>query len=121
MSASNYNYVCFDCRTAIRHPKTAKQAPKCLSCGAECFCLGYKVEIPKHTEHKEWQAIYNESMRRQRESNDRMALFRVRRIHWLEHEIDRLSAMPENRDRSRQIKKLREELATRRSISTVSS
>jgi hypothetical protein len=50
-----------------------------------------------------------------------MALFRVRRIHWLEQELGRLSAMPENRDRSRQIKKLREELATCRSISTVSS
>ena len=120
VSASNYNYVCFDCRTAIRHPKTAKQAPKCLSCGAPCFCLGYKVEIPKHTEQKEWQAIHKESMRRLRESNDRMALSRVRRAHWLEHEIARLSAMPENRDRSRQIKKLREELASRRSAPTVS-
>jgi hypothetical protein len=36
----------------------------------------------------------------------------VRRQHFLEQEINRMRQMPENRDRSRQIKQLEEQLAT---------
>lgn len=110
MSASNHNYVCFACRTAIRHPKTAPNAPKCRECGEECFCLGYKVEIPKHDDIKAWRELRAECRRRELASDEALALRRVRRQHFVEHEILHLREMPENRDRTRQIRKLEKEL-----------
>lgn len=111
MSASNNNYVCFNCRTAIRYPKTAPEAPKCRECGSECFCLGYKVEIPKHDDIKAWRELRAESGRRALASQQMLTLREVRRQHFVEKEICRLRKMPDNRDRNRQIKKLEEELA----------
>jgi len=111
MSASNYNYVCFECRTAIRHPKTATHAPKCRDCGNECFCLGYKVEIPKHADIRSWRELLAECERRASYFEETIEFRGVRRQHFLEQEILRLRQMPDNRDRNRQIKKLEEELA----------
>ena len=111
MSASNHNYVCFDCRTAIRYPKTAAAAPKCRECGEECFCLGYKVEIPKHDDIKAWRELRAECERRELACEESISLRGVRRQHFVEQEIRRLRNLPDNRDRNRQIKKLEEELA----------
>ena len=112
MSASNHNYVCFTCRTAIRHPKTAPNTPSCLSCGAECFNLGYKVEVPKHDDLKAWRELRAECERRAAASRQELVVRSVRKQHFLEQEINRMRQMPENRDRSRQIKQLEEQLAT---------
>lgn len=111
MSASNHNYVCFGCRTAIRYPKTTPHPPKCRECGAECFCLGYKVEIPKHDDIKVWRELRAECERRAMASDEAISLKGVRRKHFVEQEIRRLRELPDNRDRTRQIKKLEEELA----------
>ena len=110
MSASNHNYVCFDCRYAIRHPKTAPVAPKCKNCGAECYCLGYKVAIPKRDNIKSWGEIAEESRRRDILYEHNSTLQTVHRQHFVEREIQRLQQKEENRDRSRAIKKLLEEL-----------
>lgn len=111
MSASNHNYVCFKCRTAIRHPKTAPEAPLCLSCGVGCFNLGYKVEIPKRDDLKSWSDLQAECERRDVALRESLALRGVRRQHFLEQEITRMRQMSDNRDRNRQIKKLEDELA----------
>lgn len=47
LSASNCNWVCFDCRFVTRQAKMSRHIPKCADCGSDCYCLGYKVEIPK--------------------------------------------------------------------------
>ncbi len=107
---SNSNYVCFRCRTSIRHPKISRKAPKCLACGEECFCLGSKVAIPKHDDEKAWKKLRDESWRRARASAGAASLRRVRRQHFLEQEIIRLKALPTNRDRNRRIGKLEKEL-----------
>jgi len=112
MSASNHNYVCFECRTTIRHAKTAKKKPHCLSCGAECFNLGYKVEVPKHDDLRAWRELRAECERRAEVARQERAVRSVRKQHFLEQEINRMRQMPENRDRSRQIKQLEEELST---------
>ncbi len=110
MPVSNYNYVCFRCRTAIRHPQKSTSAPKCLACGEECFGLGSKVEIPRRTELRKWHALELECQRRTGAAADRRNLQKVRRQHFVEQEIRRLRELPENRDRNRHIKKLQAEL-----------
>ena len=110
MSASNHNYVCFNCRTAIRHPKTASRAPRCLTCGVECFCLGYMVEVPRHDDLRAWRDLHTECERRLQASQKTSVLGTVRRQHFLEQKIRRLGSMVSNQDRNRQIKRLEEEL-----------
>ncbi|RYD40109.1 MAG: hypothetical protein EOP85_14805 [Verrucomicrobiaceae bacterium] len=111
MSASNENWVCFVCRTSRREPKTADRGPACHECGAECFCIGSKVEVPKHEAVKEWRELQAECTRRLEAGRENRRVRRVQRQHLLEKEIARMEALPLNKDRTRQIKHLREELA----------
>lgn len=115
MSASNYNWVCFECRKSRRQPKTSGQIPICPDCGRECFCLGYKVEVPRQDAIREWRLLLGECRRRIHARLDQQQLSNVRRQHLLEKEIARMEALGENKDRERQIKKLKEELTRRRS------
>jgi hypothetical protein len=115
MSASNYNWVCFDCRTSRRQPKTSEQIPVCPDCGRERFCLGYKVEVPRREAVREWRQLRDECRRRLHVNQDRVQQATIRRQHYLEKEIVRMEALGENKDRARQIKKLEEELTRRRS------
>jgi hypothetical protein len=114
MSASNYNWVCFECRTTRRHPKMSDQIPLCPDCGRECFCLGYKVEVPRREAVREWRQLREECWRRLHARQDHVQRSNVRRQHDLEKEITRMEALGENKDRERQINKLKEELRIKR-------
>ncbi len=57
MSASNHNWVCFDCRSSFRQAKNEKRVPVCGECAAERYCLGYKVEVPKKTDERGWRKL----------------------------------------------------------------
>ena len=83
----------------------------CLNCGAQCFNLGYKVEVPKHGDLKSWRDLRAECERRLVAHRDDLVVSGVRRQHFLEHEIERMRQMPDNHDRERQINKLEEQLA----------
>ncbi|RYD83178.1 MAG: hypothetical protein EOP84_08280 [Verrucomicrobiaceae bacterium] len=111
MSASNDNWVCFVCRTSRREPKIAKVRPTCHDCGADCFCIGSKVEVPKREAVKEWGELQAECQRRLDFWHQYSRVREVRRQHSLEKEIARMEALPLNIDRTRQIRALREDLA----------
>lgn len=113
MSASNYNWVCFDCQTAVRQAKYSNRVPKCGSCGDDCFCLGYKVHVPKKGAAKSWAALREECRARLFAHQARMKRWNARRKHELEREIARLEVMAPNVDRARRIQKLKDELAHR--------
>lgn len=115
MSASNCNWVCFECRTSRRQPKISGQIPACPDCGRECFCLGYKVEVPRRDAVREWRQLREECRKRLYARQDLQQQSNVRRQHDLEKEIARMEALGENKDRERQIRKLKEELTRRRS------
>ncbi len=114
MSASNFNWVCFDCRTTQRRPKVGARVPSCLECGAECFCLGYKVEVPRRSALRQWRQLREVCRLRLFAIQERVERWRVRRMHDLEKEIGRMEKLGANKDRARQINKLEEELAQRR-------
>lgn len=95
----------------MRKTRPLARVPLCTSCGSECFNLGHKVEVPKKSDQGAWRELRDECRRRAMTAIDEAAVRKVRRKHATEKEIVRLSAMPENRDRTRQIKKLREDLS----------
>ena len=110
MSASNHNWVCFDCHFVKRQPKTAKRVPKCPECGSDCFCLGYKVEIPKKSDTSGWSKLRAECQRRHLASSDMQAIRRVREAHTAERQIARLRTLGPNKDREKIIAKLNDKV-----------
>jgi len=106
MSANNW--VCFDCRIALREAKTAPHVPKCPDCGADCHCLGYKVEIPKKANTRGWRKLRLDCRKRQLAWNDRQAVNRVRQVHAAERRIAYLRSLGPNRDREKLIAELAE-------------
>ena len=114
MPTSNYNWVCFDCRTVIRQTKYSNRIPKCVSCGDDCFCLGDKVAVPRKEVVKSWAALRKDCRSRMLAEEDRRQRWNARRKHELERAIEQLEAMTENKDRTRRIARLTEELAKRR-------
>ena len=107
MSASNYSWVCFECRLVVRQPKTAKRIPKCLGCGSECYCLGYKVEVPKKEDLRSWRKLREDCRARELARSDAEAVAKVRGAHEAERRIAELLALPANRDRSKLIAELK--------------
>ncbi len=88
----------------------SRRIPLCPECGRECFNLGYKVAIPRRSAAKSWRLIRMESRRRLLVWDAYMSRYRVRRRHYLEKEIARMGAMEPNRERSRQIRKMQDQL-----------
>lgn len=110
ISTSNNNWVCFPCRTVLRQAKTYAAVPACPRCGTEIFCLGSKVEVPPQRAVRAWNRIRQESRRRLYSGIRMDKLRKTRRQHALEKEIARMSQLPLNRDRTRQIRMLVEDL-----------
>lgn len=112
MSASNYNWVCFDCRFVTRQPKTARRDPKCGACGSACYCLGYKVEVPKKSDAKGWKSLRYECGKRLSAWYERQAVQRVREAHDAEHRLTHLRSLAPNKDREKLIADLRKRIRT---------
>ena len=110
MSASNYNWVCFDCRFVTRQSKPALRVPKCTHCGADCWCLGYKVAIPKKSDMTGWKKLRLESRKRYLESSENKAVDRVRKAHAAERHIAQLRSLAPNKDREKMITELKKSL-----------
>lgn len=106
MSASNYNWVCFRCRLSNRRSKAAWTIPKCSECGADLYCLGYKVEVPKKLGVRGWRKLHLDCRKRVLASSDQQAIRRVRTVHHAEREIARLRAMGTAKGRQKVIREL---------------
>jgi hypothetical protein len=107
MSASNYSWVCFDCRFVVRQPKTAMRVPKCTGCGSDCYSLGYKVEIPKKDDIRGWRKLRDDCRSRALNEADQNSVEAVRAIHSAERRVAQLRSLPKNKDREKLIEALK--------------
>lgn len=110
MSANNNNWVCFECQIVLREPKSIDRTPTCPECREDCYCLGYKVAVPKKTDKKAWLQLRQECRNREYERIERNAKARVARQHDLERRIARLQSHDENPGRIWLIKELKLEV-----------
>lgn len=110
MSASNYNWVCFECRIVIRQAKTAKRIPKCLGCGSGSFCLGYKVEVPKKEDVRGWSQLRDDCRTREIVRIEKEAADKRRYATATKLRIEQLEALPANKERAKLIAQLKRNL-----------
>ncbi len=111
---SNYHWVCFACREAVRCPGSSDDV-RCPSCASPCQNIGYKTPGPPKSKLKLWQALEASYAEARQSYAARSKLATVRRIHDLEKEIARIQSLPENPGRGELIKSLTKQLETARS------
>src|SRR5215468_8554564 len=107
---SNANYICFDCRQAVRRATPERAVVRCPTCGQRCQYLGRKIPVPPKAKVATWRALrasmatvrVNWALRQQRDA--------VKRRHALEKSIAELEARPSNASRDHLLNKLRREL-----------
>jgi hypothetical protein len=88
----------------------SRRIPKCANCGSECYCLGYKVEIPKKADARGWKAIRLESRKRHFARAYREVVSRVREAHKAERRVAHLRSLGPNKDREKLIEELNEKI-----------
>jgi hypothetical protein len=108
--ASNHNFVCFDCRVAVRRPKTISTRPPCPLCRNACTDIGYKIAVPTKDDADAWERLYVTLREGRRRHVLNQQEERVARIHALERQIERLSVLPTSAGRDRTIRELKKRL-----------
>ena len=108
---SNRDWVCFDCRIAVRRVAGIKGEVPCSGCGKPFWCFGYKITVPPKSKIKEWAALKASYFQSLREHERDEAKEQVRIVHNLEQEIVRLESLPSNKGRSDAINLLRRQLS----------
>jgi len=106
---SNYAWVCFDCRMAVRRPGQSKNV-RCPTCARPCECLGHKTPIPPKSKVKDWTRLREGFYRFRRELVAKDFSLRMAKIHTLEQKIARLSRLSEKPGRVSMIKFLQRKL-----------
>jgi hypothetical protein len=104
---SKRNFVCFDCRLAVRREADSDDSVRCPKCRQPCQDIGYKIPVPPKSEPGAWKTLREEYWRTQRQEFERRAAEKVQRKHELERQIAELAARPENEGRAKEISRLR--------------
>lgn len=121
---TNGNWVCFDCRTSQRRSywrsgtyfrpwivgSIGDGTILCPECKRPCRFLGHKIAVPAKRDDNGWIQLREYINEWQGMYRDRKAEADVRRKHEIERRILELQGRPENKERDRLIKELREEL-----------
>ena len=106
---SRYAWVCFECRERVRRHGSALNV-RCFGCGRPSECLGYKTRIPPKRKVREWKSLREAFFGSRVRWAQRVAVERVRRRHFLEKQIEKLEALPANRERKAWLRRLKERL-----------
>jgi hypothetical protein len=106
---SNFKWVCFDCRMAVRRHGWAKDV-RCPSCARPCLNLGTKAPLPPKTRVRDWLALRDRHYEFERRRALRQERERVTSRHALERRIRALEARPASRGRTLLIRQLRARL-----------
>jgi hypothetical protein len=105
----NFNWVCFDCRTAVRHHPRAVTV-KCPLCAQPCENLGDNIPIPARTKVKLWHNLREKHYRWKRECNLYREKEKVRSIHSLEKKMDEIRNCLDSKVKEQTLERYREAL-----------
>jgi DNA-directed RNA polymerase subunit RPC12/RpoP len=107
---SNYHWVCFVCREAVRRPGSDENV-RCPSCVKRCDNIGYKIPVPPKSKLQLWRELAEYYAQARKGYFTRKSAANVRKLHDLEKEIERIRTMEANEGRLSLMKKLQSKLA----------
>lgn len=107
---SKRNWVCFECRSAVRREYGTAKVPICATCSLPLVNLGYRIPIPTKARANEWEALRVQYLVEQRQGQARRSEDRGKERRFLEKEIDRLESLPPNPGRIEAVRQLRRRL-----------
>lgn len=107
---SNYHWVCFECREAVRRHGSAENV-RCPRCGEPCENIGYQIPVPPKSKPHLWQELAAAYAQARKDFFEVSSAANVRRLHDLEHEIQRIQRLELNKGRASLLKRLRAELS----------
>lgn len=84
--------------------------PRCPHCGGDTVDIGYRIPVPPKKDVKRWLKLEADLALAKSAHAQTSQLLLVRRIHDLEKELSKLTALPENPGRRSLIRKLSSEL-----------
>lgn len=111
---SNRKFLCFSCRVCVRREAHVLPVPRCHHCGGETVNIGYRIPVPPKSAIRQWRALQQHLAVTQAEHAQAAERAAVRRVHDLEKELSRLTALSENPGRRALMRRLSRELAKRR-------
>ena len=106
---SKRNFICFNCRIAVRTDPHLNNQVTCSQCGESCINLGYKIPVPPKNKPKEWDAIKKQLADEEIDFLEKRNKQRIQRKHEVEKEIKKLESKPENPGRKSLLKNLYQE------------
>jgi hypothetical protein len=107
---SNYHWVCFSCREAVRRHGSAENV-RCPKCAEPCDNIGYKNPVPPKNKPHLWHELATAYAEARRNYFERRSTSNVRRLHALEQEVSRIQGLEPNAGRAALLKKLCSELS----------
>lgn len=110
MSASQVNWVCFPCRTALREDRFSRRTPDCPRCGKPCVFLGDRVAIPRATAVKAWGKLEEASRARPFQQIDEYLSGEGHSRLVLESLIDAMGSLPGSEEAIERIARLKDRL-----------
>jgi|SRR5687768_2556461 hypothetical protein len=107
---SKRNWVCFDCRAAVRREDYTVSDVFCALCSKPLANIGYKIPVPAKRNVRGWEELRAQYIITEREASKRRRTERIKQKHALEREIVRLESRPANAGRSKAVQRLRKTL-----------
>lgn len=121
---TNGNWICLDCRTSVRRPtwrmviymrpwilgSTGAEKVKCPNCKESCRFIGPDTEVPPKRDDTAWGNLRDRIRESRARHSDSQSMLDTKKKHKIERRIIELESRPENAERSRLIKDLRDEL-----------
>jgi hypothetical protein len=107
---SNATWACFDCRVAMRRSNYTGKVVPCIRCGQPSLCLGVKIRIPRKEAVREWARLrkdFHEGRLYWQKIGKRVD---VAQRHTLEKELAKLKSRPDNADRSKLMRLLKQRI-----------
>lgn len=109
---ANATFICWHCHTAYRSEILAKDTVRrCAECGREIEWVSTKVEIPRKTDKKAWEALRDDLLSRRDKHIKAERSIRRRTINHYKEQIAKLESLPENEGRRKAIRTFEKKLA----------
>lgn len=104
---SKLTWACFACRVAVRREGKSMAAVRCPACGKGCENLGTRIPVPPKKDAKAWEQVRSHLSKVRADKAKQAKEGKAHIAAFLARQIAKLESLPPNRDRTKELKRLR--------------